>query len=230
LFIIVKTMTVKHLFNKRIVLLGAIIVVAVFIVNTDILYQKIEEIIVLAETVISQFPIFGMLLFILLATASAMLAFYSSAVLVPIGVYTWGATICFSLLWLGWLFGGILSFGIGHYLGRPVTSKVIGKTRILNFEEQLSRHAKFIHILLFQAALPSEIPGYVLGTLHYRFSLYFIALAITELPYALGTVYLGSSFLERNNFVFLVLGLGAVLVSVYLYYLYRKHIHMNRKL
>ena len=80
----------------------------------------------------------------------------------------------------------------------------------------------------FQAALPSEIPGYVLGTLHYRFSFYFIALAITELPYALGTVYLGSSFLERNSSVFLMLGIGAIVVSACLYYFYRQHFHMNK--
>lgn len=223
-------MIIRHLFHKRIVLLGAIIIVAVLIVNTDVLYEKSEEIIVFAENVISKFPIFGMLLFVLLAMASAMLAFYSSAILVPIGVYTWGTTVCFILLWIGWLFGGILSFIIGRYLGRPVTSKIIGETRISNFEEKLTRHAKFIHILLFQAALPSEIPGYVLGTLHYRFLLYLIALAVTELPYALGTVYLGSSFLQRNSAVFLVLGIGAVLVSACLYYLYRQHIHMNRKI
>ena len=222
-------MKVRRLFHKRIVLLGAIIIVALFIVNTDVLYEESKEILEIAEYVITQFPIFGMLLFVLFAMVSAMFAFYSSAILVPIGVYTWGATVCFILIWVVWLFGGILTFSIGRYLGRPVTSKIIGETRISNFEEQVSRHAKFIHILLFQAALPSEIPGYVLGTLHYRFLFYFIALAITELPYALGTVYLGSSFLQRNNVVFLVLGVGMILLSACLYYLYRQLIHISRK-
>jgi uncharacterized membrane protein YdjX (TVP38/TMEM64 family) len=53
-------------------------------------------------------------------------------------------------------------------------------------------------------------------------------LAITEFPYALGTVYIGSSFLERNNTVFLILGIGAVLVSMGLYFLYRQHIQENK--
>lgn len=220
-------MTIKNLFRKRILLLGLILIVAALVVKIDILYVNIEELIMLAETIISRHPVLGMLIFVLLAIVSAMLAFYSSAFLVPIGVYTWGTTVCFMLLWIGWFIGGVLTFAMGRYLGRPITSKIIGESRFTKFEKQVSKRAKFVHVLLFQAALPSEIPGYVLGTLHYRFVLYLSALALTELPYALGTVYLGSSFLERNNSVFTALAVGAVLISTFLYYLYRRHIHVN---
>ncbi len=218
-------MTIKKLFHKRILFLGLIIIVAFLIVNSDVLYEISKEIIVFSESIISEFPLFGMLVFVLLAIISAMLAFYSSAILVPIGIYTWGATVCFFLLWMGWLLGGILTFAIGYYLGQPVTSRLIGDKRYTKFKEQINKHAKFIHVLLFQAALPSEVPGYILGALHYRFLFYLLALAITEIPYALGTVYLGSSFLERNNLVFLILGVGAVMLSVGFYFLYRQHIH-----
>lgn len=101
------------------------------------------------------------------------------------------------LLWIGWLFGGVLTFAMGRYLGRSIISRIIGESRFTTFEEQVGRHAKFVHVLLFQAALPSEISGYVLGALHYRFVLYLAALALTELPYALGTVYLGTSLLRE---------------------------------
>ncbi len=69
--------------------------------------------------------------------------------------------------------------------------------------------------------MPSEIPGYVLGTLRYRFWLYLAALAIAELPYALGTVYLGASFLERESVTLILVGVVGVLVSVFAYRLYR---------
>lgn len=220
-------MTIKNLFRKRIIFLGLILISAVLVVKIDILYVKIEELIILAEAIISMYPIIGLLIFVLLAIASAMVAFYSSAFLVPIGVYTWGSTVCFMLLWVGWLIGGILTFAMGRYLGRPITTKIIGESRFTKFEKQVSKRAKFIHILLFQAALPSEIPGYVLGALHYRFVLYLTALALTELPYALGTVYLDSSFINRNNIVFIALAVGTVLVSVYMYFLYRRHLYMN---
>ena len=46
-------------------------------------------------------------LFVLLAAISAVLAFFSSALLLPVAVFTWGSKVTFVLLWLGWLLGGI---------------------------------------------------------------------------------------------------------------------------
>ena len=215
-------MITRHAYRRHILFLGIIIIVAGFIAGSDALHTKSEEILAASEAIISRFPLLGMLLFILLAMVSAMLAFFSSAILVPIGVYAWGSITCFLLLWIGWLLGGVASFGIGRYLGRPVAAKLIGEARIAHFEKQLGRHAKFIHILLFQAALPSEVPGYVLGALRYRFSLFLLALAIVELPYALGTVYLGTKFLERDIVLLLLIGFGGVMVCTFAYYLYRR--------
>ena len=215
-------MSTGHAYHRHILFLGIIIIVAGLITGSDTLHTKIEDILVASETIISRFPLLGMLLFVLLAMVSAMLAFFSSAILVPIGVYAWGSITCFVLLWIGWLLGGVTSFGIGRYLGRPVASKLIGETRLTRFEKQLGRHARFIHILLFQAALPSEVPGYVLGTLRYRFSLFLLALAIVELPYALGTVYLGTRFLERDIVLLMLIGFGGVMVVTFAYYFYRK--------
>jgi len=215
-------MSTRHAYHRHILFLGIIIIAAGLITGSDALHTKIEDMLAASEAIISRFPILGMLLFVLLAMVSAMLAFFSSAILVPIGVYAWGSITCFVLLWIGWLLGGMTSFFIGRYLGRPVASKLIGETRLSHFEKQLGRHARFIHILLFQAALPSEVPGYVLGTLRYRFSLFLLALAIVELPYALGTVYLGTRFLERDIVLLILIGFGGVMVSASAYHLYRK--------
>jgi uncharacterized membrane protein YdjX (TVP38/TMEM64 family) len=215
-------MPTSRAYKRHILFFSGIVAVAGLIAASDVLYAKSEEIIALAETVISQSPLLGMLLFVLLAMASAMLSFFSSAILVPVGVYAWGTTVSFILLWIGWFLGGMSAFGIGRYLGRSVVSKLIGEARISDFEERLSRRTRFIHILLFQAALPSEIPGYLLGILRYRFPLYLVALAMVELPYAIGTVYLGASFLRRESGLVLLLGMGGVLVSVFAYQLFRR--------
>ena len=215
-------MSTRHAYHRHILFLGIIIIVAGLITASDVLYIKIEEMIAASEAIISRSPILGMLLFVLLAMVSAMLAFFSSAILVPIGVYAWGSITCFVLLWIGWLLGGVTSFFIGRYLGRPVAAKLIGETRLSRFEKQLGRHARFIHILMFQAALPSEVPGYVLGTLRYRFSLFLLALAIVELPYALGTVYLGTRFLERDIVLLILIGFGGVMVATFSYHFFRR--------
>lgn len=207
-------MKIQDAFNRHIVLLGMLIILAGLIAGTEALLDKSHEIIMLADLAITDRPVLGKLLFVLLALVSAMLAFFSSAILAPIGIYAWGPVETFVLLWIGWLLGGMTSFLVGRYLGRSVVSILLGELRLSSWETQVGRHAKFIHILLFQAAVPSEIPGYVLGILRYRFALYLAALAITELPYALGTVFLGESFLKGDGALIVAIGAGIVLLSV----------------
>ncbi len=210
-------MKIRGAFNRHILLLGTLILVAGLIAGTETLLDRSHEIIMLAESAIADYPLLGRLLFILLAVASAMLAFFSSAILTPIGIYAWGTVETFVLLWVGWLLGGMISFLVGRYLGRAVVSLLLGEARLSTWETQVGRHTKFIHILLFQAAVPSEIPGYVLGILRYRFSFYLAALAITELPYALGAVVLGESFLQGKSLVLFAIGAGTILLSIVAY-------------
>jgi uncharacterized membrane protein YdjX (TVP38/TMEM64 family) len=169
------------------------------------------------EGIISKSPVIGMLVFVLLAAVSAIVAFFSVAVITPVAIYAWGHGTCLALLWLGWFLGGIVSFLIGRYFGRSVAVAIIGEDKIADWEKQISKRSRFIHILIFQALVPSEIPGYVLGMLRYPFPLYLLALAITEMPYAVATVYLGDSFLEGESVAFLVLGVGVLLIAAILW-------------
>ena len=212
----------RDAFNRHILLLGMLIVIAGLIAGTETLHDKSHEIIGRVESAITGYPVLGKLLFVLLALVSAMLAFFSSAILTPIGIYTWGSVETFVLLWIGWLLGGMISFLIGRYLGRSVVSVLLGESRLSSWEAQVGRHTNFFHILLFQAAVPSEIPGYVLGILRYRFPLYLAALAITELPYALATVFLGESFLKGESMLFIAIGAGTVLLSVFAFQTHRR--------
>jgi uncharacterized membrane protein YdjX (TVP38/TMEM64 family) len=155
-----------------------------------------------------------MAVFVGIAMLSAMLAFFSSAIFVPIAIYAWGNAIAFVLLWLGWLLGGVASFCIGRFLGRRVAAALIGEEKIAGWQSQLGERSRFVHVLLFQAVVPSEIPGYVLGILRYRFSLYLLALAVTELPYVVGVVYLGEHFLKGQSMVILLLGIAVVLLAI----------------
>jgi uncharacterized membrane protein YdjX (TVP38/TMEM64 family) len=84
--------------------------------------------------------------------------------------------------------------------------------RLDYFETRLRVKAGFPIILLFQLSVPSEIPGYVLGTMRYRFGVYLLALALAELPYAVGGVFLAGSFLRREYLV--LLGVGLALIAL----------------
>jgi len=209
-------MSIREYLQRHIVIVGILIVVAGLITASDTLHDRTAEIIVWTEGVVSQAPVLGMVLFVLLSMVSAMVAFFSSAVFAPIAIYAWGKAGTFVLLWLGWLLGGILSFCVGRFLGRSVVGMLIDEQKIAGWERELGARSRFIHILMFQAAVPSEIPGYVLGILRYRFSLYLAALAITELPYAIATVYLGESFLEGESTVFILLGIAVIVLGIFL--------------
>ena len=209
-------MSIRENLQRHIVIVGILIVVAGLIAASDTLHDRTEEIIIWTEGVVSQAPILGMVLFVLLSMVSAMVAFFSSAIFAPIAIYAWGKAGTFALLWLGWLLGGILSFCVGRFLGRSAVGMLIDEQKLAGWERELGERSRFIHILMFQAAVPSEIPGYVLGILRYRFSLYLAALAITELPYAIATVYLGESFLEGESTVFILLGIAVIVLGIFL--------------
>jgi uncharacterized membrane protein YdjX (TVP38/TMEM64 family) len=208
--------------QRQVLIVGALIIAAGLFAASDVVHARVAELLEICEAVMSEFPVLGMAMFVLLAAASAMLAFFSSAILVPIGIYTWGAVACFVLLWLGWLVGGVVSFAIGRYLGRTVAAAIVGEQRLAEFSARVDRRSRFVHVLLFQAAVPSEIPGYLLGSLRFRFLSYLGALALAELPYAFATVYIGASFLERDSLELVAIGAGGLLAVAMAYHLYLK--------
>lgn len=167
-----------------------------------------------AAGIIAAHPLAGALLFVLLSALSAMLAFVSSAVLVPSALLAWGSTPTLLLLWAGWILGGLAAYGLARSLGRPLAARLASAGTLERYEQRLSRHSSFGLVVLFQLALPSEIPGYVLGLARYPPGRYLAAVALAELPYALGTVYLGHELLEGNALLLLGLGAGGLALSL----------------
>jgi uncharacterized membrane protein YdjX (TVP38/TMEM64 family) len=190
------------------VLLG---VALALIASSDTLHGFLLQTLSEAQGFIATRPRLGAGLFVVLAALSAMLAFFSSAILVPVGIYAWGKTGCMLLLWTGWILGGVTAYTLARFLGRPVVARLLPRGALSRYEDRISGRTPFGLVLLFQLALPSEVPGYLLGLVRYRLWKYLAALALAELPYALGTVYLGASFLDRDLLVFFGLGLAGAL-------------------
>ena len=152
-------------------------------------------------------PVAGTLAFTGLAALSAMLAFFSSAVVVPVGVQHWGGLLTGVLLWFGWLLGGAISYAIGRFFGARVMGLLVSPARIRYYQDRVGHLASFGTLLLFQSAGPSEVPGYVLGTVRGPFLKYLAVQALAELPYAVGAVLLGNGFLRREYSLMFALGL-----------------------
>lgn len=196
---------------KRAAILVLVVAALAALISSDELHQLLLEWVQWAETIIRGRPVFGKVLFVLFAATSAMAAFVSSAVVVPVAVLAWGKAVSMLLLWIGWMLGGCGAYALSRYLGRKVARWAISESVIASYEKMIPRDAPFGLILLFQTAVPSEVPGYLLGLARYPFRKYLAALAISELPYAIATIYLGEGFLQRR--MFLLIGTGLVMAA-----------------
>lgn len=150
-----------------------------------------------AEAIMSGHPVAGAAVFFLFAAISAMLAFTSSVVLVPPANLVFGKLITFLLLWGGWIAGAMAAFGIGK-VARPLLMRWGYQERLEKYQQFVSRRMKFWTTVLFCIAVPSEIPGYLLGGLRYPFLKFLGAIALAESIYAFGVVIAGQSLVAAK--------------------------------
>lgn len=194
-----------------VVLVGGLIALG----RSDALHAELLDVLDAAKRVIAAHPIGGPLAFIGLSALSAMFGFVSSAVLVPAAVYAWGATLTAVMLWIGWTIGGLTAWTLASLFGRPVLRWIVASETLSRYQHLLDKRPRFSSVLLFQLALPSEIPGYLLGLARYPLPRYLAALMLAELPYAVGTVLLGVGFVQRDTATLLAVCLvGAVALAV----------------
>lgn len=182
--------------SRRMVALLAVLVVAALLILSGTLHEQVVAGIQAAEPVITANPVLGTALFVGLAALSAILMFFSGLLLVPVGVEVWGEVGCFLLLWSGWTLGGLLTYSIGRHLGRPVVERLVRAETLARYQDRIPAAGSFRTAFLVQLAVPSDVSGYLFGLLRYPPVTYFPALILAELPYAVGTVFLGNAFVE----------------------------------
>jgi uncharacterized membrane protein YdjX (TVP38/TMEM64 family) len=195
----------------------------VVVVTSDRVHGAFLGLVETAQPLILTHPVQGVLLFVVLAALSATLAFFSSVVLVPVGVEAWGVLATTALLWLGWTLGGASAYAAARFLGRPLAHRVVARSRLERFEHGVSAKTPFGLVLLFQLAVPSEVPGYVLGLARYPFGRYLLVVGLGELPYAIGTVLVGVSLIERRLMLLLGLAAGGALLAAAVVLVWRRH-------
>lgn len=172
----------------------------------------VAEAIAWAEAIMRAHPTAGAAVFFLFAAVSAMLAFTSSVVLVPSASLVWGKLITFLLLWGGWIAGAVAAFGIGK-VARPLLVRLGYQNKLSKYQQFVSRRMRFWTTVLFCIAVPSEIPGYLLGGLRYPFLKFLGAMAIAESIYAFGIVVAGQNLVTAKPFPLLIVIAALIIIA-----------------
>lgn len=202
------------LHHRRIVYLVVFLAVVAAVTTSDVVHDSFVEVLESAEDVMREYPRAGMAIFLLLAAMSAMLSFFSSSALVPIGVFVWGPTSTALLLWIGGVSGGSFGYWLARTLGRRIVKRLVPEAPFRRYETFFRERARWQTILLFRVALQSELPSYVLGALRYPFPKYLPMMILAELPYVILVTYLGQSLIDRNGMVFAIALLFGVSLTV----------------
>lgn len=195
---------------RRIALLVVIAMLVALVARSDALHQAVLDVLAVVERLIREYPRSGMVVFLALTALSAMLAFFSSVALVPLGVYVWGPATTMILLLAGGSAGGIAGYWVSRTLGRRIVKRLVPGARLRKYEAFFGTRARWTTIMLFRIALQSELPSYVMGLVRYPFLRYLPMIVLGELPYVLAVVYLGEAFLQRNAALFI----GVFVVTV----------------
>ena len=199
--------------SRRTAIIAAVLSVGAALALSDEVHARIVAVFALAEPLFASDPVLGAFLYLGLAAISAVMVFFSGVVLVPVGIHTWGRAGCFLLLWGGWILGGLLTYSVGRRLGRPAVRWLLSPGAIARCEAVIPAGGSLLTAMLVQMALPSDISGYFFGLLGYEVRVYIGALALAELPYALGAVYLGAAFIERQYW--LLIAAAAVAIAAF---------------
>lgn len=193
----------RHPLNVRsVALLAAVILLVIGVSSSDTLHHAVLDVLSAAESVMRAYPRSGMLLFLALAALSAMLSFFSSAALVPVGIYVWGPTTTILLLWSGGMIGGVGGYWFARTLGRRAVKRMFPAEPLRRYETFFATRAHWQTILLFRIALQSELPSYVLGLVRYPMVRYLPIIVLAEALFVMLEIWLGEAFLERSGATF----------------------------
>lgn len=207
---------------RRAALLVLLAVALALLALSDPVHAALLDVLAVVDAIIVRHPVWGAVVFVIYAALSAMLAFMSVALLLPVAVYAWGEPVSILLLWGGWTLGGALAYVVGRFLGRGVVHWLTADVWLSRIEKRVGPQTPFSLVLLFQLALPSEIPGYVLGMVRYSFFRYLLVLAAVELLFTAALVHLGASFVERRIGMVLAIGGAMALFSLLAFQLLRR--------
>lgn len=203
---------IYQLHLKKLGVTAVIIILAlVLFVASERINTAFYSVIFWIEDIINAQPLLGSLIFFVLSALSAILAFASTVPLLPSAILVWGMPLTFFLLLGGWIVGAMFTYWIGHQLARPALTFFVAEEKLSHYEHIISKEAKFWVILLFCLAVPSEIPGFILGAMRYDFAKFISAVLIAETVYALGSILIAQNILDKE-----IISTGAIIILLFI--------------
>jgi uncharacterized membrane protein YdjX (TVP38/TMEM64 family) len=188
------------------------LLIASFALLAYSLRDELVAVVVWVGETIREAPVLGAVVFFLASAASVMVLFLSSALLIPSAILAWGKWPTFLILAAGWLCGWMATYAVGRFFrDRAFVENKLGEQHFGN-SILLSGKLPFSFVLIVISSLPAEISGYALGAVRYPFWLFFLALALLEIPFAFLLVFIGESFFLEN--VGLLIGLLVLLLGI----------------
>jgi len=210
-------------YKRRVLIFLAVVLVAIIFWSSASIQNAILSSADLISGFIAENMTLGVVIFVILTALSAMVSPLSSAPIVPVVITIFGKNETAFLLLFGWLIGGILSYFIGSHATATFLGKLVPTKRIECYRKHISAKTQFALVVLFRLALPSEIAGYTLGVLRYDFKRYLLATLISEIPFAIISVYAAEAFIAREFLPFLEMAaLGTVILVTAFYFFKRK--------
>lgn len=204
------------------------LVVLALLLHSDFFKHWIDQATEWAEGIMKPHPVQGGVIFFLFSAGSAMLAFTSSVVLVPPANLVWGKAVTFLLLWGGWTAGAMAAFAIGK-LAEPFLLRHGYRETLRKYQQFVSKRMKFWAVLVFCIAVPSEVPGYVFGSMKYPFWKFVAAIAIAEGLYGIGVIVAGDSLVDAKPGV-LFMAIGAMIAVAVIAGFVLRHLKRRRAL
>lgn len=187
----------------------ALALTVAFLVFSPAFQGYVEQATSWAEGVMRSHKVAGAVVFFVMSALSAMLAFATSAVLVPPALEVFGKAVTFLLLWGGWMAGAVAAYAIGR-LARPLLVRWGYGKKLEEYQQFVSKGMKFWAVLLLCIAVPSEIPGYLLGGIHYSFTRFLAAMGIAEGIYALTVIIAAERLLDAKPASLIAIGAAVI--------------------
>lgn len=209
----------NHYIKRKLIIFIIILIFAFLFWSSSEIQNFFSNFYLLSIQFIENHKLLGIIVFLVISALSAILSPFSSIPLIPITAAIWGNTITIAMLLIGWLGGGITSYYLGSLTGYSLAKKIFSPQKAEYYKNGVSAQTNFLTVLIFRLAMPTEIAGYILGTIKYNFTKYLIATTLAETPFAFISVYSSEALLEvnKNKFIFFIF-LTIALIGAMLYF------------